>query len=67
MFSRKKSGGHAVLQIVANRREDGKIYQQTLLSRRREDKPRSCISIPSWHRPRVFRAGLHVSNRRARG
>ena len=49
MFIReKRSGGHAYLQIVENRREEGKVRQRVLLTLGREDELRASGRLDSF-------------------
>jgi len=59
MFIRqKKSSGHAYLQIVENRREDGKVRQRVLLTLGREDELRS-----SGHLDALLASGSRFSEK----
>jgi len=59
MFIReKRSGGHAYLQIVENRREDGKVRQRVLLTLGREDELRS-----SGHLDALLTSGSRFSEK----
>jgi len=59
MFIReKRSGGHAYLQIVENRREDGKVRQRVLLTLGREDELRS-----SGHLDALLASGSRFSEK----
>ncbi|OYV74484.1 MAG: transposase [Deltaproteobacteria bacterium 21-66-5] len=55
---RKKSGGHAYLQVVENRWEDGKVRQRVLLTLGREDELRS-----SGHLDALLASGSRFSEK----